>query len=190
MSHAGLALPPQWLPCRRQPCWWPRERHDGHEGLSLGSPPQCPPLCLSLRLCEVMVAGHPVLLVRNKKEFSALGSRCPHYGAPLSKGNACPSWWGEAMLGRLAVTLLLWGFSVAGVLRGHRLRCPWHGACFNIKTGDIEEYPSLDCLPCFKVMCCSPSLVYVCPLCHPQVPDTDRGPRHTELHIGCFPGII
>uniref|UniRef100_U3IU79 Rieske domain-containing protein n=1 Tax=Anas platyrhynchos platyrhynchos TaxID=8840 RepID=U3IU79_ANAPP len=74
-------------------------------------------------LCEVMVAGHPVLLVRNKKEFSALGSRCPHYGAPLSKG----------------------------VLRGHRLRCPWHGACFNIKTGDIEEYPSLDCLPCFKV---------------------------------------
>ncbi|NXH77309.1 AIFM3 factor, partial [Hydrobates tethys] len=64
-----------------------------------------------------------VLLVRNKKEFSALGSKCPHYGAPLSKG----------------------------VLKGERLRCPWHGACFNIKTGDIEEYPSLDCLPCFKV---------------------------------------
>ncbi|KFV93562.1 Apoptosis-inducing factor 3, partial [Eurypyga helias] len=64
-----------------------------------------------------------VLLVRNRKEFSALGSKCPHYGAPLSKG----------------------------VLRGERLRCPWHGACFNIQTGDIEEYPSLDCLPCFKV---------------------------------------
>ncbi|NXV78961.1 AIFM3 factor, partial [Atlantisia rogersi] len=64
-----------------------------------------------------------VLLVRNRKEFRALGSKCPHYGAPLSKG----------------------------VLRGERLRCPWHGACFNIKTGDIEEYPSLDCLPCFKV---------------------------------------
>ncbi|KGL93409.1 Apoptosis-inducing factor 3, partial [Charadrius vociferus] len=64
-----------------------------------------------------------VLLVRNRKEFSALGSKCPHYGAPLSKG----------------------------VLKGERLRCPWHGACFNIKTGDIEEYPSLDCLPCFKV---------------------------------------
>ncbi|XP_068271964.1 apoptosis-inducing factor 3-like [Nyctibius grandis] len=74
-------------------------------------------------LWETMVAGYPVLLVRNKKEFRALGSRCPHYGAPLSKG----------------------------VLRGERLRCPWHGACFNIKTGDIEEYPSLDCLPCFKV---------------------------------------
>lgn len=33
-----------------------------------------------------MVAGYPVLLVRNKKEFSALSSKCPHYGAPLSKG--------------------------------------------------------------------------------------------------------
>ncbi|NWH87088.1 AIFM3 factor, partial [Aegithalos caudatus] len=64
-----------------------------------------------------------VLLVRNRKEFSALGSKCPHYGAPLSKG----------------------------VLRGERLRCPWHGACFNIRTGDIEEYPALDCIPCFKV---------------------------------------
>ncbi|XP_053941345.1 apoptosis-inducing factor 3-like isoform X2 [Cuculus canorus] len=74
-------------------------------------------------LLEVMVAGYPVLLVRNRKQFSALGSKCPHYGAPLSKG----------------------------VLRGERLRCPWHGACFNIKTGDIEEYPSLDCIPCFKV---------------------------------------
>ncbi|NXM61657.1 AIFM3 factor, partial [Illadopsis cleaveri] len=64
-----------------------------------------------------------VLLVRNRKEFSALGSKCPHYGAPLSKG----------------------------VLRGERLRCPWHGACFNIRTGDIEEYPALDCISCFKV---------------------------------------
>ncbi|NXM16608.1 AIFM3 factor, partial [Ploceus nigricollis] len=64
-----------------------------------------------------------VLLVRNRREFRALGSKCPHYGAPLSKG----------------------------VLRGERLRCPWHGACFNIRTGDIEEYPGLDCISCFKV---------------------------------------
>ncbi|NWI03154.1 AIFM3 factor, partial [Tichodroma muraria] len=64
-----------------------------------------------------------VLLVRNRKEFHALGSKCPHYGAPLSKG----------------------------VLRGERLRCPWHGACFNVRTGDIEEYPALDCISCFKV---------------------------------------
>ncbi|XP_067422091.1 apoptosis-inducing factor 3-like isoform X2 [Emydura macquarii macquarii] len=74
-------------------------------------------------LREVEVAGHKVLLVRNQTEFSAVGSTCTHAGAPLSKG----------------------------VLVGNRLRCPWHGACFNIRTGDIEEYPTLDCLPCFKV---------------------------------------
>ncbi|XP_057695494.1 apoptosis inducing factor mitochondria associated 4 isoform X2 [Corythoichthys intestinalis] len=38
-----------------------------------------------------------------------------------------------------------------GALVGNRVRCPFHGACFNIKTGDIEEYPGLDCLPCYKV---------------------------------------
>ncbi|CAM4667516.1 apoptosis-inducing factor 3 isoform X1 [Caretta caretta] len=74
-------------------------------------------------LREVEVAGHKVLLARSKMEFSAVGSKCTHAGASLSKG----------------------------VLAGNRLRCPWHGACFNIRTGDIEEYPTLDCLPCFKV---------------------------------------
>lgn len=30
-------------------------------------------------------------------------------------------------------------------------RCPWHGACFNIKTGDIEDFPGQDSIPCYKV---------------------------------------
>ncbi|XP_069471490.1 apoptosis-inducing factor 3-like isoform X4 [Ambystoma mexicanum] len=72
---------------------------------------------------EFDVEGHPVLLVKNNGTFSAVGSKCTHYGAPLVKG----------------------------VLVGDRVRCPWHGACFNIKSGDIEEYPGLDSLPCFKV---------------------------------------
>ncbi|KAM8976613.1 apoptosis-inducing factor 3-like [Pelodytes ibericus] len=72
---------------------------------------------------EFEVQGHPVLLVKSNREFSAVGSKCSHYGAPLIKGH----------------------------LAGDRVRCPWHGACFNIKTGDIEEYPGLDSLPCFTV---------------------------------------
>lgn len=38
-----------------------------------------------------------------------------------------------------------------GALVGDRVRCPFHGACFNVRTGDIEEYPGLDCLPTYKV---------------------------------------
>ncbi|KAG8122510.1 hypothetical protein E2320_018016 [Naja naja] len=72
---------------------------------------------------EVEVAGYPVLLVREGLNIRALGGRCPHAGAALCKG----------------------------YLAKGRLRCPWHGACFSTETGDIEEYPTLDCLPVFQV---------------------------------------
>jgi apoptosis-inducing factor 3 len=36
-------------------------------------------------------------------------------------------------------------------LNGTRVRCPWHGACFNIATGDIEDYPGTDALASFGV---------------------------------------
>ncbi|XP_055513400.1 apoptosis-inducing factor 3-like, partial [Leucoraja erinacea] len=38
-----------------------------------------------------------------------------------------------------------------GVLSNGRVRCPRHGACFNIKTGDIEEYPTLDGVQSYQV---------------------------------------
>ncbi|XP_015277333.1 PREDICTED: apoptosis-inducing factor 3-like [Gekko japonicus] len=72
---------------------------------------------------EVEVAGYPVLLLRDHLQIYAVGSKCPHAGAPLCKG----------------------------YFRHGRLRCPWHGACFSTQTGDIEEYPTLDCLPIFEV---------------------------------------
>ncbi|KAJ8713044.1 hypothetical protein PYW08_008348 [Mythimna loreyi] len=64
-----------------------------------------------------------VLVVKQKGEFSAVGTTCTHYGAPL----------------------------VSGALGDGRVRCPWHGACFNIKTGDIEDFPGFDSLPCYQV---------------------------------------
>uniref|UniRef100_A0A8C1YF22 Apoptosis inducing factor mitochondria associated 5 n=1 Tax=Cyprinus carpio TaxID=7962 RepID=A0A8C1YF22_CYPCA len=73
-------------------------------------------------MMEVEVGDHNVLLVRCDGVYSAISNQCTHYGAPLSKG----------------------------VLSGHRVRCPWHGSCFNVKTGDLEEYPGIDCLPCHK----------------------------------------
>ncbi|KAF6715758.1 Apoptosis-inducing factor 3 [Oryzias melastigma] len=71
---------------------------------------------------EVEVGHHSVLLTRYDGKYSALGNQCTHYGAPLSQG----------------------------VVLGNRVRCPWHGSCFNICTGDLEEFPGIDSLPCHK----------------------------------------
>ncbi|XP_052074370.1 apoptosis-inducing factor 3-like isoform X2 [Mytilus californianus] len=72
---------------------------------------------------EVDVGEGKALLVRENGQFYALGNKCTHYGAPLAKG----------------------------ALNNGRVRCPWHGACFNVKTGDIEDFPGLDSLPKFDV---------------------------------------
>ncbi|KAJ3473816.1 hypothetical protein NLG97_g10116 [Lecanicillium saksenae] len=70
------------------------------------------------------IEGGKVLLVNAGGHIQALGSKCTHYGAPMVKG----------------------------VLTGNgRLTCPWHGACFNARTGDIEAAPGLDALPTFKL---------------------------------------
>ncbi|XP_032388898.1 apoptosis-inducing factor 3 [Etheostoma spectabile] len=75
------------------------------------------------QMMEVEVGQHSVLLTRSKGQYSAIGNQCTHYGAPLSKG----------------------------VISGNTVRCPWHGACFNVHTGDLEEFPGIDCLPCHEV---------------------------------------
>ncbi|KAH8386491.1 hypothetical protein KR093_000795 [Drosophila rubida] len=64
-----------------------------------------------------------ILLVKQNGRFQAVGSKCTHYGAPMH----------------------------TGVLGQGRVRCPWHGACFSLETGDIEDFPGLDSLPCYKV---------------------------------------
>ncbi|XP_078081057.1 apoptosis inducing factor mitochondria associated 4 isoform X2 [Mustelus asterias] len=72
---------------------------------------------------EVEIKNRKVLLIKSNGEFSAIGHLCSHYGSPLVKG----------------------------VLSNGRVRCPRHGACFNIKTGDIEEFPCVDGVQSYKV---------------------------------------
>ncbi|XP_073169051.1 apoptosis-inducing factor 3 isoform X3 [Lepidochelys kempii] len=72
---------------------------------------------------EVDLGCGKALLIKENGDYYAMGHKCPHYGAPLVKG----------------------------VLSKGRVRCPWHGACFSIGTGDIEDFPGLDSLPKFQV---------------------------------------
>ena len=72
---------------------------------------------------EVEVGEGKALLVYQGGEYMACGHKCTHYGAPLAKG----------------------------YLGNGRVRCPWHGACFNVKSGDIEDFPGLDGIHSFEV---------------------------------------
>lgn len=64
-----------------------------------------------------------ILLLKLDGKFHAVGGECPHVGGDLSEGTICD---------------------------GH-IRCPWHHARFNGKTGALEEPLSLDGLPKCKV---------------------------------------
>ena len=72
---------------------------------------------------EINIGRSKVLLVREQGKYSAVGHKCTHYGAQLVKGS----------------------------LKNGIVRCPYHGACFNVTTGDIEDYPGLDCIPKHEV---------------------------------------
>jgi len=67
--------------------------------------------------------GEAVLLARLGEEFLAIGATCTHYSGPLAEG----------------------------VIDGDTVRCPWHHACFSLRTGEALRAPALNPVACWKV---------------------------------------
>ena len=67
--------------------------------------------------------GEAVLLARRGHEIFAIGATCTHYSGPLGEG----------------------------VFEGDTVRCPWHHACFNVRTGTAEHAPALNAVACWNV---------------------------------------
>jgi NADPH-dependent 2,4-dienoyl-CoA reductase/sulfur reductase-like enzyme/nitrite reductase/ring-hydroxylating ferredoxin subunit len=70
-----------------------------------------------------VVAGEDVLLVRNGAQFFAVGAFCTHYHGPLAEG----------------------------LVVDDEVHCPWHHACFSLRTGEALRAPALDPIQCWKV---------------------------------------
>lgn len=69
------------------------------------------------------VGDRPVLLSRFDGKLFAVDGGCTHYGAALAKG----------------------------LVIGDAVRCPWHHACFSLRTGDALRGPALDGLARWQV---------------------------------------
>jgi NADPH-dependent 2,4-dienoyl-CoA reductase/sulfur reductase-like enzyme/nitrite reductase/ring-hydroxylating ferredoxin subunit len=67
--------------------------------------------------------GEDVILARRGDELFAVGASCTHYHGPLTDG----------------------------LIVGETLRCPWHHACFSLRSGEALRAPALDPIACWRV---------------------------------------
>ncbi len=92
--------------------------------------PAGPDLTLGVELSQFTgetLLGHvgddEVLLVRAGPDVFAIDAHCSHYHGPLAEG----------------------------LVTGESIRCPWHHACFDLRTGEAARAPALNPLGVWQV---------------------------------------
>jgi apoptosis-inducing factor 3 len=68
------------------------------------------------------VGDDAVLVARRGNAFFAIGATCTHYGGPLAEG----------------------------LMLDDTVRCPWHHACFSLRTGEALRAPALSPVDCWS----------------------------------------
>ena len=97
------------------------------ETTELAGPDFCKGVPASALTESVPLLGHaqgePMIVVRRGNELFAIGAICTHYSGPLAEG----------------------------LVEGDTVRCPWHHACFSLRTGEALRAPALDAVSCRHV---------------------------------------
>ena len=71
------------------------------------------------------VDAEEAILLRRGDAFFAVGAQCTHYHGPLAEG----------------------------LIVDDTVRCPWHHACFSLRTGEALRAPALDPIACWREGC-------------------------------------
>jgi NADPH-dependent 2,4-dienoyl-CoA reductase/sulfur reductase-like enzyme/nitrite reductase/ring-hydroxylating ferredoxin subunit len=104
-----------------------RRKRMAQDQSELSGPDLTQGLALSELADEGMLLGHAggeqVLLVRRGSDIFAVGAHCTHYHGPL----------------------------VDGLVVDDTVRCPWHHACFDLRSGEALHAPAFDAIGSWPV---------------------------------------
>lgn len=106
-------------------------------------------------MLRLQLEDKPVVLARVDGEYFAFGGNCSHYGAPLDKG----------------------------MLHGHSVMCPWHHACFDIRSGSRLEPPALNDLASYPVRVEDGQVVVTLPHTNIREPQGSADPDEKRVFV-------
>ena len=72
---------------------------------------------------EIEVAGEKICIANVEGKYYAIGNVCTHEGGPLADGT----------------------------LEAYEVECPWHGAKFDVTTGEVTNPPAMRPEPTYEI---------------------------------------